>query len=82
MLCAVCAEFTVASLEVWGLGGPDALVAQEAARQRAVKEALKRRQVNRKWVLGGDDDEDNGDKWLLEMGGAHESYVKDANHVQ
>lgn len=74
-------EFAVDALEVWGLGGPRALAAQEASRQRAIKEAMKRRQVNRRIVLGGGSDDDNADMWLLEMGGVHESHAKEANHV-
>ena len=48
--------------------------------QTEVKEAMKRRQVNRKVMLGGEDDDANVDMWLVETAGAHVSYVKEANH--
>jgi hypothetical protein len=48
--------------------------------QIEIKEAMKRRQVNKKIMLGGED-EDNVDMWMLETTGAHTSFVKDADHV-
>ena len=66
--------FEIDAVEMFGLGGPAALVAQENKKQFEIKEAMKRRQVNKKIMLGGDDDDP--DMWLLETAGAHQSYVK------
>ena len=67
--------FDVAEVEAYGLGGQQALVEQEKKKEYEVKEAMKRRQVNKKIMLGGEE-EDGGDMWMLEMAGAHQSYVK------
>ncbi len=73
-------QFEVAAVEVWGLGGARAMQAKLAREQAEIKEAMKRRQVNRKVMLGGEDDDANVDMWLVEMAGAHTSYAKEANH--
>lgn len=72
--------FDIAEVEVLGLGGNKAIADQDIKKQQEIKEAMKRRQVNKKIMLGGDDDADV-DMWLLETAGAHQSYVKDADHV-
>ena len=72
--------FDIEVVEMIGLGGTAGLTAQEKKKQFEIKEAMKRRQVNKKMMLGGDDEEDP-DMWLLETAGAHQSYVKDADHV-
>jgi hypothetical protein len=73
-------QFDVTAVEVWGLGGAKAMDEKIVKEQYEIKEAMKRRQVNRKIALGGDDDEGNVDMWLVETAGAHVSYVKEANH--
>jgi hypothetical protein len=72
--------FEVGEIEVFGLGGQKALDEKLAREQIEIKEAMKRRQVNKKIMLGGED-EDNVDMWMLETTGAHTSFVKDADHV-
>ena len=72
-------QFDVAAVEVWGLGGAQAAADKVQREQHELKEAMKRRQVNRKIALG-EDDEGNVDMWLVQTAGAHESFVKEANH--
>lgn len=73
-------QFEVQAVEVWGLGGQKAHAEKLVREQHEIKEAMKRRQVNRKIALGGDDEDGNVDMWLVETAGAHVSYVKEANH--
>ncbi len=73
-------QFEIAAVEVWGLGGSKAYAEKLVREQQEIKEAMKRRQVNRKIALGGDDEDGNVDMWLVETSGAHVSYVKEANH--
>ncbi len=73
-------QFDVAAVEVWGLGGAKAKEVKQAKEEHEMKEAMKRRQVNRRIALGGEDEDGNVDMWLVESAGAHVSYVKEANH--
>lgn len=73
-------QFDVTAVEVWGLGGAQAAADKVVREQQEIKEAMKRRQVNRKVALGGEDGDENVDMWLVQTAGAHQSYVKDANH--
>ena len=75
-------SFEVDALQVLGLGGTPALEQKKLKEQIEIKEAMKRRQVDRKKAFLGDDDDDGAtDMWLLETAGAHTSYVKDQDHV-